>query len=109
MPALRCLGCCLFTKPRKYAVNCIFSCICASNLEYSHAGILKYPKNMVFFGNLASILSFSVSRKNNGDFPVRYVKLPEGKMVTVQYVSCGAFLPIKSQVITVLTSSERLL
>ena len=21
----------MFTKPRKYAVNCIFSCICASN------------------------------------------------------------------------------
>ena len=25
MPALRCLGSCMFTKPRKYAVNCIFS------------------------------------------------------------------------------------
>ena len=31
MPVLRCLGSCMFTKPCKYAVNCIFSCICASN------------------------------------------------------------------------------
>jgi hypothetical protein len=28
---LRCLGGWVFVKPRKYAVNCIFSCICASN------------------------------------------------------------------------------
>ena len=28
---LRCLGSCMFTKPCKYAVNCIVSCICASN------------------------------------------------------------------------------
>ena len=30
-PVLRCLGSCMFTKPCKYAVNYIFSCICASN------------------------------------------------------------------------------
>ena len=30
MPVLRCLGSCMFTKPCKSAVNCIFSCICAS-------------------------------------------------------------------------------
>ena len=28
---LRCLGSYMFTKPCKYAVNCIVSCICASN------------------------------------------------------------------------------
>ena len=30
-PVLRCLGSCMFTKPCKYAVNCIVSCICVSN------------------------------------------------------------------------------